>query len=58
MRSEIIVFVRPRLIQDGIDAQSVAEEFRAKLNTMHTTNANFYGATSLPSKKTTGAAIQ
>jgi type II secretory pathway component GspD/PulD (secretin) len=58
MRSEIIVFVRPRLIQDGIDAQSVAEEFRAKLNTMHTTNANFYGATPLPSKKTTGAAIQ
>jgi general secretion pathway protein D len=34
-RTEIIVFVKPRIIRDGLDAQSVAEEFRARLNTMH-----------------------
>jgi len=34
-RTEIIVFVRPRLIENGSDAQSVSEEFRARLSTMH-----------------------
>jgi general secretion pathway protein D len=57
-RSEIIVFVRPRLINDGIDAQNVAEEFRARLNTMHTSNGNFYTTTPLPVRKTTGASYQ
>jgi len=35
LRTEIIVFVRPRLIENGSDAQSVSEEFRARLSTMH-----------------------
>jgi general secretion pathway protein D len=33
-RSEIIVFIRPQVIRDGIDAQAVAEEFRERLDTM------------------------
>jgi general secretion pathway protein D len=35
MRTEIIVFVKPRIIRDNVDAQSVAEEFRQGLSTMH-----------------------
>ncbi|WP_244427114.1 type II secretion system secretin GspD [Methyloferula stellata] len=34
-RTEIIVFVRPRVIRNGLDAQNVAEDFRAGLSTMH-----------------------
>ncbi len=34
-RTEIIVFVKPKIIHDGFDAQNVAEEFRAGLLTMH-----------------------
>jgi len=33
-RTEIIVFIRPRLIRDGADAASVAQEFREKLDLM------------------------
>jgi general secretion pathway protein D len=37
-RTEIIIFIRPRLIRSGYDAQSVAEEFRERLDLMrHTT---------------------
>ncbi len=35
-RTEIIVFVKPRIIRSGYDAEDVAEEFRAGLSTMHT----------------------
>ncbi len=42
-RTEIIVFVRPRIIQNSADAQNVAEEFRAGLNTMHSTNSVISG---------------
>jgi general secretion pathway protein D len=34
MRSEIIVFVRPKVIRNALDAQGVAEEFRERLETM------------------------
>lgn len=34
-RTEIIVFVKPSIIQNGLDAQIVAEDFRAGLSTMH-----------------------
>lgn len=30
-RTELIIFIRPQIIRDGIDAHSVAEELRAKL---------------------------
>jgi general secretion pathway protein D len=33
-RSEIIVFIRPQVIRNGLDAQGVAEEFRERLETM------------------------
>jgi general secretion pathway protein D len=38
-RTEIIVFVKPRIIRDNLDAQDVAEQFRAGLNTMHSAAA-------------------
>jgi general secretion pathway protein D len=34
MRSEIIVFIRPMVIRNGVDAQGVAEEFRQRLESM------------------------
>lgn len=34
-RTEIIVFVKPRIIQNGLDAQNVTEDFREGLSTMH-----------------------
>jgi hypothetical protein len=34
MRSEIIVFIRPQVIRNALDAQGVAEEFRERLETM------------------------
>ena len=30
-RTELIIFIRPQIIRDGIDAHYVAEELRAKL---------------------------
>ncbi len=33
-RSEIIVFIRPQVIRNGVDAESVAEEFRQRLGLM------------------------
>jgi general secretion pathway protein D len=30
-RTEIIIFIRPQIIRDGVDAQRVAEELRAKM---------------------------
>lgn len=31
-RTELIIFIRPQIIRDGIDAQAVAEELRSKLS--------------------------
>ena len=36
-RTEIIVFIRPRIIRDALDAQTVAEEFRDSLELMRRT---------------------
>ncbi len=33
-RSEIIVFIRPMVVRNGVDAQAVTEEFRERLETM------------------------
>jgi general secretion pathway protein D len=33
-RSEIIVFIRPMVVRDGVDAQAVTEEFRERLESM------------------------
>jgi len=42
-RTEIIVFVKPRIIKNGLDAQNVAEDFRAGLSTMHNNATTFSG---------------
>ena len=34
IRSEIIIFIRPQLVRNGVDARAVTEEFREKLQTM------------------------
>jgi type II secretory pathway component GspD/PulD (secretin) len=31
-RTELILFIRPQIIRNGVDAQLVAEELRSKLN--------------------------
>ncbi len=46
-RTEIIVFVKPRIIQNGFDAQNVAEDFRAGLSTMHN-NATMFSGRDVP----------
>jgi general secretion pathway protein D len=33
-RTEIIMFIKPHLIRNSLDARSVAEEFRARLDMM------------------------
>jgi general secretion pathway protein D len=33
-RTELIIFIRPQIIRDGVDAQLVAEELRSKLSIM------------------------
>lgn len=33
-RSEIIIFIKPRIIRDSLDAQGAAEEFRSRLDMM------------------------
>jgi general secretion pathway protein D len=42
-RTEIIIFVKPSIIQNAADAQNVAEEFRAGLNTMHSAHSVISG---------------
>jgi general secretion pathway protein D len=38
-RSEIIIFIRPQLIRNSVDARAVTEEFRDKLQSMKTTRS-------------------
>jgi general secretion pathway protein D len=42
-RSEIIVFIRPQVVRDGLDAQAVTEEFRQQLETMRSQGAVIQG---------------
>jgi general secretion pathway protein D len=34
-RQEIVIFIKPQLIRNGVDARDVAEEFRRRLRAMH-----------------------
>jgi general secretion pathway protein D len=34
-RSEIVVFIKPQLIRNALDARNVAEEFRKRLDSIH-----------------------
>jgi len=47
-RTEIIVFVKPTVIRGSGDASTVAEEFRAKLSTMHSARPIISGSASMP----------
>ena len=38
-RSEIIIFIRPQLIRNGVDARAVTEEFRERLQSMKGTRS-------------------
>jgi general secretion pathway protein D len=38
-RSEIIVFIKPQIIRNGLDAQGVAEEFRSRLQAMRSVSS-------------------
>ena len=38
-RSEIIIFIRPQLIRNSLDARNVAEEFRDRLDSMRSTTS-------------------
>jgi general secretion pathway protein D len=49
-RSEIIIFIRPQLIRNSVDARAVTEEFREKLQSMKTTRSIVKGE-SLDSKE-------
>jgi general secretion pathway protein D len=51
-RQEIIIFVRPRLIRNSVDAESVAEEFRDRLETMRSTRAIVGGTAAVLPPKT------
>jgi general secretion pathway protein D len=43
-RSEIIIFIKPQLIRNSIDARAVTEEFREKLQSMKTTRSVITGS--------------
>jgi general secretion pathway protein D len=47
-RTEIIVFIRPMVIRNGVDAQGVAEEFRQRLESMRTPQSFIEGKDSAP----------
>lgn len=49
-RSEIIVFIRPQLIRNSVDAQAVAEEFRERLQTMRSESTVVEGTAARPSR--------
>jgi len=43
-RSEIIIFIKPQLIRNSVDARSVTEEFRERLQSMKTTRSVITGS--------------
>jgi general secretion pathway protein D len=47
-RSEIIIFIRPQLIRNSLDARNVTEEFRERLQTMRSTRSVVNGADIVP----------
>jgi general secretion pathway protein D len=43
-RTEIIIFIRPQLVRNSVDARAVTEEFREKLQSMRNTESVVNGA--------------
>jgi general secretion pathway protein D len=50
-RTELIVFIKPKLIRNGLDARNVAEEFREKLSSMRPVHSVVEGAGVRPVQK-------
>jgi general secretion pathway protein D len=50
-RSEIIVFIRPMVVRDGVDAQAVTEEFRERLESMRRPREFIEGSDALPAPR-------
>jgi general secretion pathway protein D len=50
-RTEVIIFIRPQLIGNSVDARSVTEEFREKLQSMKRAPTVISGANALSSIK-------
>jgi general secretion pathway protein D len=52
-RSEIIIFIRPQIVRNSLDARAVTEEFRDKLQSMRNTRTFVNGAdySDLPPRK-------
>jgi general secretion pathway protein D len=46
-RSEIIVFIRPQLVRNSVDARAVTEEFRDRLESMRGPRSTFNGSEDL-----------
>jgi general secretion pathway protein D len=43
-RSKIIIFIKPQLVRNGIDARAVTEEFRERLQSMKNTRSVITGS--------------
>ena len=56
-RSEIIIFIRPQLIRNSVNARAVTEEFRDKLHTMKSSGSVISGADAAPPVRNSSAAI-
>jgi general secretion pathway protein D len=50
-RTELILFIRPQIIRDGVDAQLVAEELRSKLNLLGRRDGAVPAAARTPSRR-------
>jgi general secretion pathway protein D len=51
-RTEIIIFIRPQLVRNSVDARAVTEEFREKLQSMRNTQSVVNGAKVSPDTST------
>jgi general secretion pathway protein D len=50
-RTELIVFIKPKLVRNGMDARNVAQEFRERLSLMRPTGTIVEGTTVRPGGK-------
>jgi general secretion pathway protein D len=55
-RSEIIIFIRPQVIRNGVDARAVTEEFRDKLHSMNNSARSVISGAGVPGTPPAAAA--
>jgi general secretion pathway protein D len=53
-RSEIIMFIKPEVIGNGVDMQAVSDEFRARLHSMHSSETVIDNDPPAPKRTTAG----